>query len=152
MKRCRIADRRAVATRRYGCFQCPTSAGIALHSAVFFDLVPSHVSLAQVQNGDGSVIQQIFTKDNQTRAISGPDEGLSDAGLFKYVQMGIMHIFTGVDHMSFLLGLVLCESWSPCSGSSMDSVLPPICSNCAFPRRGCSASCSDSTSESKSVG
>jgi hypothetical protein len=88
-------------------FQCPTAAGIALHSAVFFDLVPSHVSLAQVQTGDGSVIQQIFTKDNQTLETSGTDDALSDAGFLKYVQMGIMHIFTGVDHMSFLLGLVL---------------------------------------------
>jgi HupE / UreJ protein len=88
-------------------FQCPTGAGIALHSAVFFDLVPSHVSLAQVQIGDGSVIQQIFTKDNQTLETSGTDDALSGAGFLKYVQMGILHIFTGVDHMSFLLGLVL---------------------------------------------
>jgi hypothetical protein len=88
-------------------FQCPTADAIALHSAAFFDLVPSHVSLAQVQTGEGSVIQQIFTKDNQTLETSGKEEGLRDAGFLKYVQMGIMHIFTGVDHMSFLLGLVL---------------------------------------------
>jgi hypothetical protein len=88
-------------------FQCPMAAGIALHSAVFFDLVPSHVSLAQVQTSDGSVIQQIFTKDNQTLETFATEEGLKDAGFLKYVQMGIMHIFTGVDHMSFLLGLVL---------------------------------------------
>jgi hypothetical protein len=88
-------------------FQCPTAAGIALHSAVFFDLVPSHVSLAQIQTSDGNVIQQLFTKDNQTLKISGEDQSLHDAGFLRYVQMGIMHIFTGVDHMSFLLGLVL---------------------------------------------
>jgi hypothetical protein len=88
-------------------FQCPTAAGIALHSAAFFDLVPSHVSLAQIQTGDGSVIQQIFTKDNQTLETGGTDDALNGAGFLKYVQMGILHIFTGVDHMSFLLGLVL---------------------------------------------
>jgi hypothetical protein len=32
---------------------------------------------------------------------------MRDAGFLRYVQMGIMHIFTGIDHMSFLLGLVL---------------------------------------------
>jgi hydrogenase/urease accessory protein HupE len=32
---------------------------------------------------------------------------LQYAGFFDFVQMGIMHIFTGVDHMSFMLGLVL---------------------------------------------
>jgi len=88
-------------------FHCATAAGITLHSGAFFDLVPSHVSLAQVQTADGRVTQQIFTKDNRTLDTSGKEDGLSDAGFLKYVQMGIMHIFTGVDHMSFLLGLVL---------------------------------------------
>jgi len=32
---------------------------------------------------------------------------LQSAGLVKFVEMGMMHIFTGVDHMSFMLGLVL---------------------------------------------
>ncbi len=88
-------------------FRCPTDKELALHSSVFFDLVPSHVSLAQIQTGDGRLIQQLFTKDNQILPISGKNESMRDAGFLKYVQMGIMHIFTGVDHMSFLLGLVL---------------------------------------------
>ncbi len=88
-------------------FKCPTDKDIALHSAVFFDLVPSHVSLAQIQTADGRLIQQLFTKDEQTLETSGKDENMRDAGFFRYVEMGIMHIFTGVDHMSFLLGLVL---------------------------------------------
>jgi HupE / UreJ protein len=88
-------------------FRCPTDKGLALHSSVFFDLVPSHVSLAQIQTGDGRLIQQLFTKDNQILLISGKNENMRDAGFLRYVQMGIMHIFTGVDHMSFLLGLVL---------------------------------------------
>ena len=88
-------------------FRCPSNKDIALHSAAFFDLVPSHVSLAQVQTGDGRLIQQLFTKDEQTLKTSGKDENMRDAGFLRYVQMGILHIFTGVDHMSFLLGLVL---------------------------------------------
>jgi hypothetical protein len=88
-------------------FQCPTAADIALHSAVFFDLVPSHISVAQIQTGDGSIVQQLFTQDNQTVETAGKDQSLRDARFLQYVQMGIMHIFTGVDHMSFLLGLVL---------------------------------------------
>jgi hypothetical protein len=88
-------------------FQCPTAARMALHSAIFVDLVPSHVSLAQIQAPDGRIIQQVFTKDSQAIEISGKEQSLRDAGFMQYVQMGIMHIFTGVDHMSFLLGLVL---------------------------------------------
>ena len=88
-------------------FMCPISTDIALHSAVFVDLVPSHVSLAQIQTSDGHFIQQLFTRDMQIVMPAGKDEGMRRAGFFRYVQMGIMHIFTGVDHMSFLLGLVL---------------------------------------------
>jgi HupE / UreJ protein len=80
---------------------------MALHSSVFIDLVPSHVSLAQIQASDGTVIQQIFTSNDQTLQTSGRGESMREASFLRYVQMGIMHIFTGVDHMSFLLGLVL---------------------------------------------
>jgi hypothetical protein len=88
-------------------YHCPGEKPIALHSEAFLDLVPSHVSLAQIQTSDGRLIQQLFTKDHQTFATSGYDESMRDAGFLRYVQMGIMHIFTGIDHMSFLLGLVL---------------------------------------------
>src|SRR6185437_4855467 len=61
----------------------------------------------QIQTSDGRVIQQIFTHDRQSVPASGSDTALHDAGFLEYVGMGIMHIFTGIDHMSFLLGLVL---------------------------------------------
>lgn len=88
-------------------YRCPGDEHIALHSEVFIDLVPSHVSLAQIHTSDGRLIQQLFTKDDRTLATSGKDESMRDAGFLRYVQMGIMHILTGIDHMSFLLGLVL---------------------------------------------
>jgi len=88
-------------------YHCATDKDVALHSEVFFDLVPSHVSLAQIQTSDGRLIQYLFTKDNQTLVTSGKDESMRNAGFLRFMQMGIMHIFTGVDHMSFLLGLVL---------------------------------------------
>jgi hypothetical protein len=88
-------------------YHCPGDKHIALHSEVFIDLVPSHVSLAQIHTSDGRLIQQLFTKDDRTLATSGKDASMRDAGFLRYVQMGMMHIFTGIDHMSFLLGLVL---------------------------------------------
>ncbi len=89
-------------------FQCPTSAGIALHSSAFFERVPSHITLAQIQTDRGDFVEQIFTRDHQTvDASASAGSPLQSAGFLTYVAMGIMHIFTGVDHMSFLLGLVL---------------------------------------------
>lgn len=89
-------------------FQCPSAQDIVLHSEAFFDLVPTHVNIAQIQTADGGFAEQLLTHDKTSVALEGADgEGLASAGFFEFVRMGVMHIFTGVDHMSFLVGLVL---------------------------------------------
>ena len=109
---CRLTHGRAVRAtdqfRRFEfAYQCPSAEGIALHSSTFFDLIASHVNLAQIETADGKFIEQIFNQDTQTLKVNTEGESLENAGFLQYVQMGIMHIFTGVDHMSFLVGLVL---------------------------------------------
>jgi len=101
--------------RRYDfTFQCAAAQSgfgkaIQLHFAAFFDLVSSHVDFAQIQNAStGEFTEQLITEDRQT--VDATDEAggrLRRASFFDFVRMGILHIFTGVDHMSFLLGLVL---------------------------------------------
>jgi len=88
-------------------FTCPSVTDIQLRSSAFFELVPSHVTFAQIQTGDGQFIEQLFTQDQQQLDISASDAHLRDASFFEYIRLGIMHILTGPDHMSFLLGLVL---------------------------------------------
>jgi hypothetical protein len=90
-------------------FDCPTAKDIVVSTHAFFEMVPSHVNFAQVQMGDGEFVEQLMVKDQQSLALdSAAGEGeLQNAGFLKYVEMGVMHIFTGVDHMSFLVGLVL---------------------------------------------
>lgn len=89
-------------------FQCPASGPIELHSSAFFELVPSHITLAQIETDKGDFVEQLFTKAHQSVSASAQGGSpLQSASFLQYVQMGIMHIFTGVDHMSFLLGLVL---------------------------------------------
>jgi len=90
-------------------FACPPAGNIALHSAAFFDLVPSHVTFAQITDDRGGITEQLFTRDRQTLENAGEGEAnrLQDAGFIDYILLGVFHILTGVDHMSFLLGLVL---------------------------------------------
>jgi HupE / UreJ protein len=109
---CNMSPGRALAAtpqfRRFEItFACPSAADIALHSSAFFELVPSHVTFAQIETGDGQFIEQMFTQSQQQVDASVAGAELRDAGFFEYVQLGIMHILTGPDHMSFLLGLVL---------------------------------------------
>jgi len=89
-------------------FRCGAG-DIAITSGAFFDLVPSHTNFAQIQNAaTGEFTEQLITRDRQTVQVTGGESGkLQSASFFDFIGMGIMHIFTGVDHMSFLLGLVL---------------------------------------------
>ena len=90
-------------------FKCDTARNLQIHSGAFFDLVASHTNFAQVQNAaSGEFTEQLITGEHQTIDVTGGEGGrLKSAGFFEFIRMGMMHIFTGVDHMSFLLGLVL---------------------------------------------
>jgi hypothetical protein len=90
-------------------FKCDSATNLQIHSGAFFDLVPSHTNFAQVQNAaTGEFTEQLITNDHQTVDVTGGEGSrLKNASFFEFVRMGTMHIFTGVDHMSFLLGLVL---------------------------------------------
>jgi hypothetical protein len=88
-------------------FACPQADGIALHSSAFFDLVPSHVTFAQITDAHGRITEQLFSHDRQILAGGEADSPLQDAGFLDYIRLGMLHILTGLDHMSFLLGLVL---------------------------------------------
>jgi hypothetical protein len=90
-------------------FKCATPNELKIHSGAFFDLVSSHTNFAQVQNAlTSEFTEQLITAEHQTVEVTG-GEGtrLKSARFTEFIRMGMMHIFTGVDHMSFLLGLVL---------------------------------------------
>jgi len=100
----------AVGYRKYDfTFKCGHDDNLQIHSGAFFDLVSSHTNFAQVQNAvTGEFTEQLFTIDRQTIDVTGGEGGhLKSARFVEFIRMGTMHIFTGVDHMSFLLGLVL---------------------------------------------
>jgi hypothetical protein len=90
-------------------FRCPAANELQVHSGAFFDLVRSHTNFAQVQNAlTGEFTEQLITAERQTVDVTGGEGSrLKSARFGEFVRMGMMHIFTGVDHMSFLLGLVL---------------------------------------------
>jgi hypothetical protein len=96
--------------RRYEfAFECPSAADIKVRSSAWFELVESHTNFAQIQDDQGHFVEQLFSKDRQTLPVTSASGAspLQYAGFLDFVRMGIMHIFTGVDHMSFMLGLVL---------------------------------------------
>jgi hypothetical protein len=86
-------------------FRCP-SPPQRIEVDAFFTEVPTH-HIAHVEAGTAFAEVILGAGD---RAIDLDELGkgkLASAGLITFIGMGIMHIFTGIDHMSFLLGLVL---------------------------------------------
>ena len=111
-KVCAISSSRAMAAttqfRRFEFdFTCSGKDDIALKSLAFFDLVPSHVTFAQIHTADGKFIEQLFTNDKREVRAAAGDAEMRDASFLDYILLGIEHIFTGPDHMAFMLGLVL---------------------------------------------
>jgi HupE / UreJ protein len=89
-------------------FACGAHQNLQIHSDAFSDRTPSHTNFAQVQNAStGEFTEQLITRDRATLNVSGEGGELKEARFLDFIRMGVMHIFTGVDHMSFLLGLVL---------------------------------------------
>jgi hypothetical protein len=90
-------------------FKCASRNDIQIHSGAFFDLIGSHTNFAQIENAaTGEFTEQLITNEHQTVDVTGgAGSRLKSARFFEFIKMGTMHIFTGVDHMSFLLGLVL---------------------------------------------
>jgi hypothetical protein len=96
--------------RRYEfVFRCPSADDIRIRSSAWFELVESHTNFAQIQDDKGNFVEQLISKDRQTLPVTSASgvSPLEYAGFLDFVRMGVMHIFTGVDHMSFMLGLVL---------------------------------------------
>jgi hypothetical protein len=89
-------------------YACPSAQGLRLIDHAFFELVSTHVNFAQIQRPNGDFAEQLISVDDQGLDLgSAAGEGLQSAGILRFIGMGVMHIFTGIDHMSFLLGLVL---------------------------------------------
>jgi hypothetical protein len=90
-------------------FRCAAPNNLQIHSAAFFDLIASHTNFAQVQNAaTGEFIEQLITTEHRWVDVTGGEGSrLKSARFGEFIRLGVLHIFTGVDHMSFLLGLVL---------------------------------------------
>jgi hypothetical protein len=90
-------------------FACSSADHLKIHSSAFYEVVSSHTNFARIQDSSGDVFEALLTDEHRTVEVTGGESQstLQDAGLLKFIEMGIMHIFTGIDHMAFMLGLVL---------------------------------------------
>src|SRR5262249_39355529 len=90
-------------------FACPTTGPIEITDDAFFAVAPSHVHYARVRVGDAPPVEYLFTDSERRRVVTAGEQGDTSRGASfgAYVLLGIEHILIGVDHIAFLLALLL---------------------------------------------
>ncbi len=89
---------------------CPAEKPIEITNNAFFEFAPSHVHYARIQVGSGAPFEYLFTDSQRSHAIAIGAQAVAaprGATFPGYIKLGIEHILTGLDHVAFLVALLL---------------------------------------------
>jgi hydrogenase/urease accessory protein HupE len=89
-----------------GAFRCPGDPGVLRVRVGFLEVLPSgHTHLARIALGGEGVSQRVVQPEEPSFEV---ERSVSfSASARRFLLLGIAHIFTGYDHVAFLLGLLL---------------------------------------------
>lgn len=86
-------------------FECARALSFAtLRYSLFFDLDERHQGLATIDS-DGETREHLFRNDRRELTLGKPRGALDH--VLDHLRLGVEHIFTGYDHLAFLVGLLL---------------------------------------------
>ncbi len=91
-------------------FVCPDSGLVEIANEAFFAIAPSHVHYARIRVGKSPPTEYLFTHEQHRHVVTRlGSEGALPRGtsLGAYLLLGVEHIFLGLDHLAFLLALLL---------------------------------------------
>ena len=88
---------------------CPPGAARTIESAILLDVAPSHLHFARVRDADGGIRERVLSgREPAWEPFAAPAAGGEHLGGFaSYVGLGVEHIVSGVDHLAFLVALIL---------------------------------------------
>jgi hypothetical protein len=88
--------------------RCPPGESLDIRVGAFFDVAPSHHHFIYAESAGGGgreAILSVASRDLQLELKSSP---APQGGRFlQFVEMGVLHIATGIDHLAFLLALLV---------------------------------------------
>ncbi len=90
---------------------------LTLTNDSLFELITSHIHYARIRGGDGGMDEQVITFDRRTIVLQQPDDveaapRSTAETITDFLQIGFDHILSGLDHLAFLLGImVLAGRW-----------------------------------------
>jgi len=89
----------------------PNSSAAELHlSAIALEHLPrGHKQFLSVRDGAGKLLaERMISAESKDLTITlQPDSGASSERFFRFLTLGIEHIFTGYDHLAFILAVLL---------------------------------------------
>jgi hypothetical protein len=88
---------------RFSCADRPPS---SIRYRALFDITPSHVHYLQLFNDDEFLAEVILTDSSDTWSRSSSDQSVTHS-FTAFLDLGVRHILGGIDHLAFLLGMLL---------------------------------------------
>ena len=90
-------------------FNCPAQGDKNLNIDSFFSVASSHIHYAQWAFGEDIAQQYLFTNNKRSQLVGRFTNRIETFyhAFLQYAQLGISHIFSGWDHLAFLLALML---------------------------------------------
>ncbi len=100
-----------VASMRFACPAGDAASSYTIEQGAFFEVLANHLHLVRFEGRGGVVQERFFTATERRHAFSSASAGGESTGaldgLLAYLELGIIHILEGWDHLAFLLGLLL---------------------------------------------
>ncbi|HWJ34419.1 MAG TPA: HupE/UreJ family protein [Steroidobacteraceae bacterium] len=87
--------------------RCSPGDLLELHMGTFFDVAPSHHHFIYVEAESGAGREAILTVSEPTLQVDLKPSEAQGARVLQFIEMGIGHIATGIDHLAFLLALLV---------------------------------------------
>ena len=88
-------------------FDCGPGTPSAIRYRALFDAAPGHVHYAKLHRDGGLLAEQLITDTADTWDISSVDTKTGSYSFTSFLAIGSKHITGGLDHIAFLLGLLL---------------------------------------------
>jgi hypothetical protein len=97
-----------------GSFTCPDGAlragAIDIESRLFLRVAPSHLHFLVLRDAQGRSAEAVLTEPHPRATLTpsaGPSSQSAGETVLHFVPVGAEHVWTGLDHMAFILALVL---------------------------------------------
>lgn len=106
----RVLEARAGYLRAEWGFHCPRKGAIEITNDAFFDFAPSHVHYGRIDTGTGAPAEILFTNRLRHRVVASEmeiDSAPRGEAIRTYLRLGVEHIVVGIDHVAFLVALLL---------------------------------------------